>query len=370
VDAVKEVVSVSLGSAKRDHAVEIDLLGERFRIRRVGTDGSLERAARTFAELDGAVDALGMGGIDIYLPVDGRRYYFRDAKKLVKDVRTTPVVCGSGLKRSVERSVVDFMTAELGLELAGKRCLMTTAVDRWGMAEGLKDAGCEMAYGDLVYGLGLPVPIRTWTQVRVLARVLMPVVTRLPFKMLYPTGSEQEKQAESNRTAERLNAWADIIAGDFNYIRKYMPEDMTGKWVISNTTTAEDVAELTRRGAELLVTSTPRLDGRSFGTNVIEATMIALVGATDELEQAEYQRLLEQVGFKPDAMWLQDEVRPEQREHGTGDPADRDETPDDENAELRRVAAATAGAASGEATATTEQAETPSSPESRISARA
>jgi hypothetical protein len=305
VDAVKEVVSVSLGSAKRDHAVELDLLGERFRIRRVGTDGDLERAARTFAELDGTVDAMGMGGIDIYLPVDGRRYYFRDAKKLVKGVRETPVVDGSGLKRSVERSVVSYMTDELGLDLSGKRCLMTTAVDRWGMAEGLNDAGCEMAYGDLVYGLGLPIPIRTWRNVRRLARVLMPVVTRMPFKMLYPTGSQQEKPSQSNPTAERLNVWADVIAGDFNYIRKHMPEDMTGKWVISNTTTAEDVAELKRRGAELLVTSTPRLSGRSFGTNVIEATLVALVDGEGELSQDDYQRLLSEVGFEPDVIWLQ-----------------------------------------------------------------
>jgi hypothetical protein len=104
---------------------------------------------------------------------------------------------------------------------------------------------------------------------------------------------------------ERLYGWADIVAGDWLYVRKYMPQDMRGKWVITNTTTAADVALLRARGAELLVTSTPRLDGRTFGTNVMEATMVALDSASGELSAARYQELLDSVGFKPDVLWLQ-----------------------------------------------------------------
>ena len=33
---MKRVVSVSIGSSKRDHRVEVDLLGERFQIERIG----------------------------------------------------------------------------------------------------------------------------------------------------------------------------------------------------------------------------------------------------------------------------------------------------------------------------------------------
>ena len=87
---MKEVVSVSIGSSSRDHEVEIDLLGEQFRIRREGHDGDLDAAAARFAELDGTVDAFGMGGIDIYLRADGRKYFFRDAKKLIKGVQHDP----------------------------------------------------------------------------------------------------------------------------------------------------------------------------------------------------------------------------------------------------------------------------------------
>lgn len=304
---IKEVVSVSIGSSQRDHTVEIDLLGEHFKISRIGTDGSLEKAAERFAELDGHVAAFGMGGIDMYLKAAGRKYYFREARKLKAAAGATPIVDGSGLKGAVEAGTVAFMRDELGLELTGKRVLMTSAVDRWGMAEGLRDAGCEMVFGDLIYALGVPVPIRTWGSLVLLVRTLTPVVAQLPFSWLYPTGAEQNKAPKRNETAERLYQWADIIAGDWQYVKKYMPDDMSGKWIVTNTTTPDDVELCRSRGVELLVTSTPRLEGRSFGTNVIEATLVALRGASGELPAEDYQTLLEQVGFAPDVMWLQRE---------------------------------------------------------------
>jgi hypothetical protein len=305
VGSIKEVVSVSIGSSKRDHEVELELLGERFRIRREGTDGSLEKAAARFAELDGTVAAFGMGGIDMYLRADGRKYFFRDAKKLTKGISRTPIVDGSGLKGPVEGSTVDYLTREAGLELAGKKVLTTSAVDRWGMTEALQAAGTEQVFGDLQYAIDVPVIIKRWGTLRVLVRLLTPLVAQLPFSVLYPTGSEQDKAPKANPRMEALYAWADVIAGDWQYVKKFMPEDMSGKWIITNTTTAADVELARSRGVELMVTSTPRLDGRSFGTNVIEATMVALDGASGELPPERYRELLDSVGFKPDMQWLQ-----------------------------------------------------------------
>lgn len=303
--AIKEVVSVSIGSSSRNHEVEIELLGEQFRIRREGYDGDFARAAARFAELDGKVAALGMGGIDLYLRADGHKYFFRDAKRLVTGVHATPVVDGSGLKGPVEGSTVDYLLSAHGLNLAGKKALMTSAVDRWGIAEALQDAGTEQVFGDLFYALDLPVIIKRWGSLRTLVRVLTPLVAQLPFSVLYPTGEKQDDKPKVNPRAGQLYNWADIIAGDWQYVRKFMPPDMRGKWIITNTTTAADVELCRERGVELLVTSTPRLNGRSFGTNVIEATMVALDGAQGELSPARYRELLDSVGFKPDVLWLQ-----------------------------------------------------------------
>jgi len=270
----------------------------------MGTDGSLERAAAIFAEYDGKVAAFGMGGIDMYLKAAGRRYYFREAKKLGEAAGSTPVVDGSGLKGAVEAGVIRYLRDECGLEFQGKKVLVTSAVDRWGLAEALRDAGCQMVFGDLIYALGLPVPIRRWSSLVMSIRLLAPLAVQMPFSWLYPTGGEQERTPRSDPSVERLYQWADIIAGDWQYVRKFMPQDMRGKWVITNTTTSADVELCASRGVELLATTTPRFEGRTFGANVLEAVMVAYAGGSGELAEEEYLELLKVFGFKPDLSWL------------------------------------------------------------------
>ncbi len=294
---MKRIVSVSLGSSKRDHRVELEFLGEKVTIERIGTDGDLVKAIRMIKELDGQVDAFGMGGIDLYLFAGKKRYVVRDAAKLARAARRSPIVDGSGLKNTLERRVVHFLNERLNIDLKGKKVLMASGVDRFGMAQAFSSAGADLVFADLIFALGIPIPIKTLSGLERLARTLLPVITRMPFKMLYPTGSKQEhdtpKYAQYYETAE-------IIAGDFLYLKKYMPPSITGKIIVTNTVTAADLEELKRRGAELLVTSTPEFSGRSFGTNVIEALMVAFSGKKPgDLSENDYLQLLERLKFEP-----------------------------------------------------------------------
>jgi hypothetical protein len=96
----KRVVSVSLGSSRRDSVAEVEVLGEKVVLERRGTDGDFQGAICLIRELDGKVDAIGLGGIDLYLVAGGRRYAIRDAQKLKEAAKKTPVVDGSGLKHT------------------------------------------------------------------------------------------------------------------------------------------------------------------------------------------------------------------------------------------------------------------------------
>ena len=66
---MKQAVSISLGSITRDKKVAITLLGEEITIERIGTNGDVEKAIQLYHELDGKVDAFGVGGIDLGMTV-------------------------------------------------------------------------------------------------------------------------------------------------------------------------------------------------------------------------------------------------------------------------------------------------------------
>jgi len=277
---MKRIVSVSIGASSRNHSVTANICGQDFLIERIGTDGDLKKAVRIIEELDGKVDVFGMGGIDLYLyGRNGRRHVIRAALPLARAARKTPIVDGSGLKNTLERDVVNFLHRDCGLELTGKKVLLVSGMDRFGMAEGFTRMGCDMIFGDVMFALGLPIPIRSLKNLHRLASALIPIVCQLPFHWLYPTGHEQEK------VLPRYNKYyqdADIIAGDFLYIKRHLPERLEGKVIVTNTVTPSDVHMLQQRGVKLLVTSTPEFNGRSFGTNVIEALIVSLSGKRPE----------------------------------------------------------------------------------------
>jgi hypothetical protein len=77
--------------------------------------------------------------------------------------------------------------------------------------------------------------------------------------------------------------------------------------VITNTTTEEDVAKLRGLGLTTLVTTTPRLQGRSPGTNVMEGVLVALSGKRpDELVEQDYLDLLTRLQWHPTVERLQE----------------------------------------------------------------
>jgi len=241
---MKRVVSISLGSSTRDHSARITILGEEFLIERIGTDGDVDKAIRMIRDLDGKVDAFGMGGIDLYICCRNRRWAFRDAKKIAQAAKKTPVVDGSGLKNTLERRVVQYVIEHGVVPLKGRRVLLVSGVDRFGMAESLAEAGCDLIIGDFIFALKIPIPLRSIGALDLAARTLAPIIVQLPFKMLYPTGEKQEGTTPKYR---KYYDWADVVAGDYHFIRRYMPPRMDGKIILTNTVTESDVNDLRAR---------------------------------------------------------------------------------------------------------------------------
>ena len=295
---MKRVVSVSLGSSTRDHRASATFLGEEFDISRVGTDGKLDAAIAMVRELDGHVDAIGLGGIDVYLYAGRHRYALRDGLRLLESAKITPIVDGSGLKNTLERQAVSFMRSDLGIDLRGKHVLMVSALDRFGMAQAFVDAGADVLFGDFIFALDKDMPVRGLAEFEELAEKYLPDACKLPFQFFYPTGKKQEKPPEPKYP--HYYEQAEIIAGDFHFMRQFMPDRLDGKIVLTNTVTAGNVEDLAARGVKMLITSTPEIAGRSFGTNVLEAALLALLGKKwSEVVPTDYERLLRELRLEP-----------------------------------------------------------------------
>ena len=127
---------------------------------------------------------------------------------------------------------------------------------------------------------------------------LIPELAKLPLGFLYPMGKKQTAPPENKYP--KYYDWADYIAGDFHFIRKYLPPQLNGKVIITNTVTSKDIEDLKARGASYLITTTPEFTGRSFGTNVVEALILAILGKRwEEVTKEDYLTMIERLDMKP-----------------------------------------------------------------------
>ena len=291
---MKTVVSVSLGSARGDFDIETTLGGLRFRFRRMGTGGDLQRARSLVERLDGNVDAIGLGGANLAYWVGARRYPCREGRFVACAAHKTPVVDGTGFKDTYERNVPAYLERN-GIPVAGTSVLLVSALDRWGLGEALEAAGARVMVGDALFGLGLPVVFPGLRWFETVARLSMWGLSRLPLRRLYPMGAGQEANTPRFAWAWRL---AGMVAGDFRFIRRHMPRSLERKIILTTSTTPRDRELLRERRARAVCTLVSPLEGRTFGANVLDASAVAASGKFP-LEREDYLWWWERAGFEP-----------------------------------------------------------------------
>lgn len=294
---MKKVISVSLGSSSRDHKGILQLGNEKIEMSREGVDGDAKLCKKRFEELDGTVDCFGAGGFMFAFHIGDKVYRVKQADKLISGIKKTPIVDGTGIKKTIERISMQESYDQIKdiFEDEPKTAFMSTAVDRWEMACSLADVGLEIICGDFMFGLGLPIAVKGLDKVPLLASIVLPFVRRFPMRWIYPTGSSQDvRKPKYKKFYER----ATVIAGDYLYTKKYAPDNLDNKIILTNTTTAEDIDSLKDKGVAAVITTTPRVQGRSFGTNVLEAAVTAYSGLNRQLTEKEMKKCVDELGLK------------------------------------------------------------------------
>jgi predicted amino acid dehydrogenase len=272
----KEIVSISLGPPSRDYEIVTRMFGEEIHVRRLGVDGDVRRARDLVSQFDGQVDAIGLGSMNVTFTV-GRRTFVHDQIQQVAAAATaTPVVDGAHLRGTLERWAISHVAKQQHGIFSQKRAFIVSGLDSYALGQVLGAFTHEIRFGDPIFHLNLPFALGSFKQLERYAELVLPALCRAPYGRFFPVGAEQTLRTP--RGAGYFKR-AQIIAGDFGYIRRFAPDNLGGKVVITGGLSSDDVDDLRERGVESLVTFTPPLDDvyPFVDVNVLEAIFTAFI---------------------------------------------------------------------------------------------
>lgn len=285
----------------------LDFMGEEFRVRRVGCQGDPEAARNIIQSYDGRVAAIGLEGLPARLELGPVTRAHEAGAGLPPVASQIPVVDGSGIRAGLERWGVILADREEPGIFSQKKVLMVPGLNHTGLATALGRRSADLRYADPIIYFGLPaVPlVGSRTTLDQAAPRTLDQLRDAPFRRLLP----QVGEPGMPRAAEAFK-WADILAGDISAIRRYAPAELKRKTVVVEWADEEDLDDLRQRGASIVVTMMPSLDGPGelgrWSAATIEAVLVALRDdPSGPMTEDTYLDLLADLDWQPAIRYLQ-----------------------------------------------------------------
>jgi predicted amino acid dehydrogenase len=307
---MKRILIVDLGLG--EHRTEVSLLGQQLDVRRIGCGGDVGRATRILREADGQLDAVALEGLPLEIRLGSAARAHVAAGDLRAAASRTPLVDGRAIRDGLERWAVILADRRQPGIFAEKRTLMVPGFNHVGLANALMRHSASLRYADPITHMGVPYLPGVGTRLT-LDQVAAPTVDRLsgfPWTRLFPPATRSHRPV-----SPAPFDWADVLAGDVAAVRRFAPDRLERKTIVVEHATEQDVADLAERGASILVTLMPSLDGAgqlgTWSAAAVEAMLVA-VRATPDLPLSEdtYLDLIARLDWAPSIRYL----RPEEAE--------------------------------------------------------
>ena len=305
---MKKILVVHPGTGSSSERVRF--LEREVEILRQGCGGDITRAEEILRAHDGRVDAIGLEGMPRRLRLAHATRVHPQGHALFECVRKTPVVDGGGVRAGLERWAIKLAErAQPGI-FSQKRVLMLPGLQHVGMSDALGARAQSVRYADPAVFFGLPQILGIGAR-RTAASAAPATLNGL---------IETVRQAPWPAPAARVNGgalakscdWADILAGNGAMILHHGPRSLTGKTIVADSLSREEVDEFERRGASIVVTLLPPLDPEDEFARHSAVTLEALLAALrrDTLrppDEDAYLDLMADLAWKPAIRYLDPE---------------------------------------------------------------
>jgi hypothetical protein len=153
---MKRVVGISLGAGDQDFEFNARFMGQRFNVRRLGTNGSERKAIKLLRECESQADAIGLGVVKDSYTVGSRRYVEKDSTRLKDVVTGIPVTTGGRLGDILQEWALRHVQVKLGNYFNNANVLFFSGTTNYKLALAMSEYTQNLQFADALLQLGVP----------------------------------------------------------------------------------------------------------------------------------------------------------------------------------------------------------------------
>jgi predicted amino acid dehydrogenase len=293
---MKKVVTVTLGSSKRDFEFKTEFLGQSFSVRRLGADQDTGKAWELMRRQQATADAIGLGEISDHYQVGLRTVVNKETKRLTNVVTRVPVTTGATLRRLLQVRAIRYVQKELGHYFNNNLVLFLSGMRNYDMAVAMADYTKNLSFADALFQTGAPKMLGSLEQLELYAK-------GSNFMLSGKTGQilEGALSGLKNKLVADVVAKSHVIVGTFAEIKAVgNATNLEGKTIITSAVTDERMVYFAKCKVNLVIDVSPKLFPEVVGINTIEAMILAaLEKPQEEVSDDDFDEILTELQVTP-----------------------------------------------------------------------
>jgi predicted amino acid dehydrogenase len=291
---MKDVIGVSLGASRQDFEFRAPLLGKTLQVRRLGTDGSVVRAARLLRQWDGKAAALGLGLVKASERFGNGSRDDARAAKLAAQVAATPLTNGARLADIFLEWAVRHAQATLGHYFDNAKVLFFSGLAYQKLALSMSEYTPNLQFADPLLHLGVPTMLTSLDALGLYASGTSYVADWAPPRVLPRSWVRQWTQFMLRRAL----ADATVVVAPVHELDAFGLEELAGKTIVTTTVNDERLEQFKQKGVHMVIDGAPLVAGHALDPSLLDAMIVAASDRADLLDD-DYLEILTGEGLEP-----------------------------------------------------------------------
>ncbi len=290
------IVNVTLQGPDWDYDEEVDFAGRRFRLIRIGTAGDVKVAEDLVWQWSLKADAIAVTGAREARAAGLFTGDWSQFRKVHKTTARVPVRDGRMLAEVLQEWGIRNLQTDLpGYFNNARLVVVGRAFER--AVKVLREYTPNIDFTDPMQRTEVPVALSTNPVVSKVAEIGMFSWRHTP--SLLKGQAQAPAGWISDKLAHDAARSADVFVGTYSELSRFGLADLAGRTVITNAISESRLADLTGRGVDLILDTTPQPFPFMVVSATLEAMAAAMAGGERDLSTDDLVAFIESAGLRP-----------------------------------------------------------------------